>query len=406
MKLPHNHTHAIHIPPQCRLFVSTVKALSSLTIYLFRKIPISLPQKPNEKYIANIKKRECHPHQVRVKVAYCGICGTDIHEYLGGPIFAPKPQQTHPYTGAFLPIVMGHEMSGTITELGENVKGLSIGQKVAVNPSLGDSQYGTDPCVSCLTGRSNTCSQATFYGLSAPGGGFANEITVHQANIVPVPENVPLRLAALAEPLAVAWHMVRISGFVEGQNVLILGAGPIGLALLMILKAKGAGKVIVSEVSALRMQYAQQLGADKVVNPIDASGGTADPVIEVVRELTGEGVDISYEASGLQATLDTAIAAVMPGGVIFNVAVHEKRLQVNINDLVLTEKKMTGGISYTSEDFQGVMELLASQVIPAEKMISSVVPLANIIEGGFHELINNKTKHVKILIQANGDLED
>lgn len=292
-------------------------------------------------------------------------------------------------------------MSGTITELGEKVKGLNIGQKVAVNPLLGDSQYGTSPCVSCHAGRPNTCSQATFYGLSAPGGGFASEITVHQSNIVPVPENVPLKLAALTEPLAVAWHMVRTSGFVAGQNILILGGGPIGLALLMILKAKGAGKIILSEVSSLRMQYAEQLGADRVVNPLDQSADVPDPVIATVRELTGEGVDIAYEASGLQATLDTAIAAVMPGGVIFNVAVHEKRLHVNINDFVLTEKKMTGGISYTPEDFQGVLELLSSQAIPAEKLISSVVHLGNVIEGGFLELINNKTKHVKILVQAN-----
>lgn len=334
-------------------------------------------------------------------MAYCGICGSDIHEYLGGPIFAPKPQQKHPQTGAFLPVVMGHEMSGTITELGAEVQGLSVGQKVAVNPSLADSQYGTSPCVSCLAGRPNTCSRATFYGFSAPGGGFASEVTVHHANIVPVPENVPLKLAALTEPLAVAWHMVRTSGFVAGQNILVLGAGPIGLALLMILKAKGAGKVIVSEVSSLRMQYAQQLGADRVVNPLDRSADVPDPVLDVVRETTGEGVDIAYEASGLQVTLDTAIAAVMPGGVVFNVAVHEQRLHVNINDFVLTENKMTGGISYTSEDFQGVLELLSSQAIPAEKMISSVVPLANVIEGGFQELIDNKTKHVKILIQAN-----
>lgn len=371
-------------------------------MYLFRKITLFPIFDEN---IANSRIRECRSHEVRVQVAYCGVCGTDIHEYLGGPILAPKPQQAHPQTGASLPIVMGHEMSGTITEIGKDVKGLSIGQKVAVNPSLGDAQYGISPCASCVAGRPNTCSQATFYGLSAPGGGFANEITVHQANIVTVPENVPLKLAALAEPLAVAWHMVRVSGFVAGQNVLVLGAGPIGLALLMILKAKGAGKIIVSEVSSLRMQYAQQLGADKVVNPLDRNVNGPDPVLQTVRELTGEGVDISYEASGLQATLDTAIAAVMPGGVVFNVAVHEKRLHVNINDFVLTEKKMTGGISYTSEDFQGVLGLLASQAIPAEKLISSVVPLADIIEGGFQELINNKTKHVKILIQANGDLE-
>lgn len=341
---------------------------------------------------------------MRVKVAYCGICGSDIHEYLGGPIFSPQPGQKHPRTGVSLPVVMGHEISGTIAELGDEVKNLFTGQKVTIIPLMGDSQYGTSPCVSCLTGRPNTCKQATFYGFSAPGGGFADEIVVNQANIVPIPDKVPLKIAALSEPLAVALHMVRTSGYVLGQNILVLGAGPIGLALLMILKAKGAGKVIVSEVSPLRIQYAQQLGADKVVNPLDggtiASAVPLNPVLAAVKELTVEGVDIAYEASGLQTTLDTAIAAVMPGGLVFNVAVHEKPLHVNINDFVIGEKKMTGGISYTLQDFQGVLELLSSEAIPAYKMISSVVPLSNVIEGGFHELINNKTKHVKILIQA------
>lgn len=350
---------------------------------------------------AKLRDGECRPHEVRVKVAYCGICGSDIHEYLGGPIFAPKPGHRHPQTGTSLPVVMGHEMSGTIAELGIEVKNLSVGQKVTVIPLVADLQYGTSPCASCLAGHPNTCKQATFYGFSAPGGGFANEITVNQANIVPIPDNVSLEIAALSEPLAVAWHMVRTSGFVAGQNVLVLGAGPIGLALLILLKAKGAGKVIVSEISPLRIHYAEQLGADKVVSPLAEDPAAPNPVLAAVSELTVEGVGIAYEASGLQVTLDTAIAAVMPGGVVFNVAVCEKPLQVNINDFVIMEKRMAGGISYTLEDFHDVLELLASRAIPAEKMISSVVPLANIIEGGFQELINNKAKHVKILIQAN-----
>lgn len=289
---------------------------------------------------------------------------------------------------------MGHEMSGTVIEVGSNVTGLKAGQEVTVNPSLDDRHHGKELCTSCKAGRPNICKHWAALGLSAEGGGFADEIVVKSFSCLPLPPNVSLKAGALSEPLAVAAHMIRISGFQKGQDAVILGAGPIGLSLLLFLKARGVRKVVISEVAESRAFQAKKLGADLVVNPLQ------NPVLEAVHNLIGaDGVDVAYDATGIQSTLDTAIAVVKPGGVVFNVAIHEKPLLLNLNDLTLSEKKLMGGMCYTNEDFQAVLEALATGTIKAEDLVTSVVPLEKAVEGGFMELINNKAQHIKILIQ-------
>lgn len=341
-------------------------------------------------------------------MAYCGICGTDLHEYLGGPIFPPPSGQKNPYTGAELPVILGHEFCGTIVEVGRDVAGFSVGQKAAVNPAMDDRHHGREPCELCVVGRHNICEHVTFYGLNANGGGFSDEITLKPICLVPVPDSLPLKLAGLAEPLAVAWHMIRMSGFEEGQDVVVLGAGPIGCALTFLLRTSGARRILVSEISASRAERAADFGADKVVNPMDGSSQErpfpeSDAVCSAVHEMMGIGADITFDACGLQATLDTAIACTKPGGVVFNVAIHEKPLSIQLNSLTLTEKKLLGGLCYTREDFEKVIGVLSTAGGEAEKFITSVVPLENAIEGGFHELINNTADHVKILISVSGD---
>ncbi|KAE9371972.1 GroES-like protein [Stipitochalara longipes BDJ] len=355
----------------------------------------------NDIRIENVTAQSCGDDEIRVKVAYCGICGSDVHEYLGGPIFPPQPGQKNPHTGAELPIIMGHEMSGTILQIGSSITGFKVGQKVAINPSLDDRHHGKEPCGICKSGRLNLCKSWATYGMSAHGGGFADEIVVKPFSCIPLPEGVSLKAAALAEPLAVASHMIRISGFKTGQDVLILGGGPIGLALLLLLKSKGARKVIVSEVAETRSLQATKFGADLVVNPLVKSidGCNSDPVLDAVDRIVGDGVDIAFDATGIQSTLDTALAVVKPGGVVFNVAIHEKPLLINPNSFSFTEIKLMGGICYTNEDFKDVLEILASGKIRAEDMITSIVPLEKAVQGGFLELINNKAEHVKILIQ-------
>ncbi|KAF2034024.1 GroES-like protein, partial [Setomelanomma holmii] len=204
----------------------------------------------------------CAPDEVRLKVAFCGTCGTDLHDFLRGPIFPPQHGERNPHTGASLPVIMGHEIYGTVVEVGKDVSGVSIGQRVAVNPAMDDRHHGKPQCKACLSGYHNICTGSTFCGLNATGGGFSDEITVKPLALVPSPDNVPLKLAGLAEPQAVAAHMIRISGFRKGDSAVVLGAGPIGCALTFLLKHKSASKILVSEIAAPRVKQAASFGAD------------------------------------------------------------------------------------------------------------------------------------------------
>lgn len=354
--------------------------------------------------ITNPLYSHCGPDEVRIKVAFCGVCGSDIHEYLAGPIFPPKIGKRDPNTGVSLPITLGHEISGTITETGYDVTDFKVGQAITLNPSLNDRHYGLPPCLPCGRGKHNLCQRMSYYGFSAEGGGLASEIVVKTASCFALPDGVSLEVGALVEPLAIAWHNIRTSGFQKGQTALVLGAGPIGLAIIMLLRYWGAQGIIVSEITPSRSALARQFGADEVVNPLqrsdessDAAG--SDPVVNAARKLDPEGVDVVFDATGLQSTLDTAIAAVKPAGTIYNVAIHEKPLLLNFNDLSGKEIKLLGGINCVREDFEGVLGSLATESIPARKLITSVVPLNQAVEKGFLELINNKSNHVKILIQ-------
>lgn len=348
----------------------------------------------------------CRPDEVRVQIAYCGICGSDIHEYLGGPIFSPAEGEANQYTGQRLPVTLGHEMSGTVVELGSSVSDpkLRVGTRVAVNPALNDRHHGVDPCTACKLDLPNICKRYTSHGFSAPGGGLASEIVVKHFSCIPLPDSVSLKVGALMEPLAVAWHCVRISGFQKGQTALILGAGPIGLAILMVLRVWEAKTVIVSEVTASRKQMAKDFGADLVLDPTesDTPKAGADPVVAATQDaVQADGVDVTFECTGLQTTLDTAIAGTRPGGTVFNIAIHEKPLMVNLNDLTLGERRLTGGICYTEEDFRGLIAALEGGRIEAEKLITSVVDLDDVINKGLLELIQNKAAHVKILVKPN-----
>ncbi|KAL4801861.1 chaperonin 10-like protein [Aspergillus unguis] len=362
---------------------------------------------PKDVRLEQVLSRPCHPDEVRVQVAYCGICGSDIHEYLGGPIFSPPRGEKNPYTGMELPVTLGHEMSGTIVELGSSVcdEKLKVGTRVAINPALNDRHHGVDPpCTACQLGLPNICKRYTSYGFSAAGGGLATEIVVKHYACIPLPDGISLKVGALLEPLAVAWHCIRISGFQKGQTALILGAGPIGLAILMLLRVWEAKTIIISEVTASRKQMARDFGADLVVDPTESRTPKAghDPVVIATQNaVKADGADVTFECTGLQTTLDTAIAGTRPGGTVFNVAIHEKPLVVNLNDLTLGERKLTGGICYTDIDFEGLLAALQEGKIPAEKLITSVVDLEDVVDKGLLELIQNKAAHVKILVRPN-----
>ncbi|KAI6799277.1 hypothetical protein KC363_g3727 [Hortaea werneckii] len=341
----------------------------------------------------------CLADEVRIEVAYCGICGTDVHEYLEGPILLPLPGSPNPHTGATLPLTMGHEMSGTISKVGKDVQSFRVGQRVVVNPAMDDRHHGQPPCSLCISGRPNICSRSAFYGLQCNSGGFAEEICVKAIAVVPIPQDMSLKVATLSEPLAVASHMIRISGFQPGQSVVILGAGPIGCALAWFLKKGGAGCVVVSEITPQRATQALNCGADIVIDP----SNNPNAVLDAVVDKTGDGADIAFDACGLQSTLDAAFSCTKPGGVVFNVAIHDRPLTLQLNALTLSEKKLLAGNAYTAEDYKNVLCCLEEHEKDLGRFITRIVPLDRAVADGFRELVENKYRQNKILVEVSGD---
>lgn len=227
---------------------------------------------------------------MQIAPAFVGICGTDLHEYLGGPTFCPL--HPHPVTGEKIPVTLGHEFSGTITELGPGVSGLKVGQKCAIQPMV-----CCGKCAACKAGSENVCHTTGFVGLSGGGGGLSDAVCVNANHVFPLPEGVRLDIGALVEPLSVAWHALSAAPEINPSSViLVLGGGPIGLAMILCLKAKGVTNIIVSELASSRQTFAQQFGAGRVISPLEV-----DVIQEVHRLSDGRGADVTFDCAGVPA---------------------------------------------------------------------------------------------------------
>lgn len=324
--------------------------------------------------------------QVEVTVDWCGICGTDLHEFLEGPIFIPPKGSPHPLTGVEMPVVLGHEFAGVVSAIGSGVTGVSEGDKVAVEP-----YWVCGECSACVTGRYNICRKLGFVGLAGDQGGFAEKCVV-DARWVHQLGDLPTDIGALVEPLAVGYHAVRLSGLREGGTAAVFGAGPIGLVTTASLIAAGAGQVIVVEPAAARKVKAAGAGAHTVLDP------TTTNVPDAIRDLTGgAGVDIAFECAGIDKVLASAIGSVRPGGTVVNVAIWGHVPQVAMNDLVMSEITVIGSLAYCG-DHPDTIALLREGRVDAEQFITGRIGLGSLVDGGFRELIDNKEENVKILV--------
>ena len=227
---------------------------------------------------------------MKVKLHWCGICGSDLHEYLAGPIFIPV-DTPHPITGDVAPVILGHEFSGEVVEVGPNVTNVKPGDRVVVEPLDVD-----DTCPSCQAGRDNLCVNLGFHGLAGKGGGFADYTTFRHKYVHKIPDTLSYDRAALVEPISVGYHSLEAGGFQAGMNAVVAGAGTIGLATIECLKALGANQVIVVQRKSVRQEYAKASGADIVLDPAEC-----DVVAEIKRLTDGYGADIAFECTGAQA---------------------------------------------------------------------------------------------------------
>ncbi len=340
----------------------------------------------NDIRIEDIPAPQLLPGTVAIDVAWCGICGTDLHEFLDGPIFIPAAGHPHPISGESAPVTMGHEFSGTITALGEGVTDLSVGENVVVEPYI----IGADVDVSA--GHEYQLSpNMNFIGLAGRGGGLSEKIVVERRWVHPIGD-IPLDAAALIEPLAVGHHAFVRSGAKSGDVALIGGAGPIGLLLAAVLKAQGL-TVIVSELSQARKDMATSTGvADHVLDPSQTD------VAEAVRALTGgRGADVGFECSSVNAVLDTLLDAVRPAGVIVNVSIWGHPATVDMQKLVLKEIDLRGTIAYAN-DHPATIELVRQGKVKLEPFITARIGLDDLLEKGFDALINHNDTQVKILV--------
>lgn len=295
------------------------------------------------------------PGEVRLNVAFCGICGTDAHIYHGA-----MDQRVS------MPAIIGHEASATVAEVGEGVTNFAPGDPVVVRPLDNRAEKESD------RGYSHICEKLKFIGIDSPGA-FQNSWTVPAFVLHKAPDGVDLKMAALCEPLAVACHDVRLGKVKPGELAVVLGGGPIGMLVALVAKQAGA-QVILSEINEYRLKFARELGLE-AVNP------TQTDLVELCKEKSGgSGADIVFEVSGAKAAAASMTDLLAIRGRIVVVAVYPKPVEINLFQFFWKELQMCGARVYEPEDYEQAIKLIAEKALPLENMITSVEPLDRLPE--------------------------
>ncbi len=310
--------------------------------------------------------------EVRVKVAYCGICGTDLH------IFHGKMDKR-----VSIPQTIGHEMSGVVDKVGSGVTTFKAGDRVAVRPLdwCGD-------CPACRAGHSHICMNLKFMGIDSVGA-FQEYWVVKERTLHRVPEGLSLKLAALIEPLAVACHDVRVAEVKASDKVVILGGGPIGLLIAMAVRAKGS-ELVVSEINPYRINLARELGFT-VVNPAETD------MAQYVSTFTGgAGADVVFEVTASQAGAALMTEIARTRGRIVVVGIYSKPAEVNLHKFFWRELKLFGARLYEEEDFPAALELAVK--LPLERLVTGVYMLDDMTKA-FNSFTGN-AEAMKVLIEC------
>ena len=291
--------------------------------------------------------------EVKIRVKACGICGSDVHGYLG-------------ITGRrTAPMIMGHEFAGEIEALGADVDGLRPGDRVSVYPVdfCGN-------CEMCKKGMVHLCLNKRAFGVLDVDGAFAEYICVPAKCCFSLSDKVSYSVGSLFEPLAVAYRSVEHAGELEGKTVLIVGAGTIGLLALACVKMKGAARIIQSDLSDHRLKVAREMGADVTVTP-GSSGWKA----EILAQTGGKGVDVAIEAVGAEPTVQQAMSALRFAGKAIWIGNNKPMVAVNMQEIVTRELSVQGSFLYGYEEFRTVVDLVNQGRIHVAPLISKEVSM-------------------------------
>lgn len=317
------------------------------------------------------------PGEVRVRIAYCGICGTDMHVFHGAMDARVGLNRT-----------LGHETSGVVEAIGDGVTSFALGEKVSVRPL---DHCGV--CPACKAGHQHICHSLKFLGLDT-NGAMQELWSVPAHTLHKLPDDLRLDHAALIEPVAVACHDVRLSALQPGEDVVVIGGGPIGILVAMAARDAG-GKVVVSEVNEYRLSIAQKLGFD-IVNPAQS-----DLAAQISQRTEGKGAEVVFEVSGTQAGVDAMTTVAATRARIVMVAIHADKPQIDLFQFFWRELKLIGARVYEPQDYESAIQIIASGGVDAETIITDISPLSD-IQAAFEALDTSPTA-MKSLIKV-GDM--
>lgn len=315
---------------------------------------------PEDCRVTDLEKPHIDSGEVLVRVKYAGVCGTDVRIYQGTKKIDP-------------PRVIGHEFAGEIAEIGKGVNTYSVGERVTVYPTIFCGQ-----CYACRDGRKNICVNRMTLGYQFDGG-FAEYVripaqAVEDGNIVKLPDNVSYEEGAISEPVCAAYNGIMRANIKEGDDIVILGAGPIGLCHIMLSRIKKPGRIIVSEPDAEKRESALEFGADHVIDPADSSVSLEEEVFKLTND---KGADIVFVDVGRAEVIEEAFALLKKGGTYILFAGCPEGTQITIDPNLIHYKEIlfTGASASTPEYLTKVLELISSKTIDVRPLITDVMPL-------------------------------
>lgn len=325
--------------------------------------------------VRDVPEPACGDDQVKIEVAFCGICGTDLHVY-------------HDTFPNYPPVIMGHEFAGTVAETGRHVRHVSPGDRVTVLPA---SAVTCGQCIYCRTGRFMFCHKRRGMGHGV-NGAFARYAVVRKDQVYEIPQKLPLEEAAVAEPLAAAVQPVlELNAVGPGDVVLVSGPGPIGLMCLKLLGAEGAKTIVAcTGRDAVRAEAARAIGAHSVVNVDEQELG---PV--VLSETGGAGVDFAFECAGAAASAQGCLDALRPLGTYTQVGIFGTKPPFDLDTVIYKQLRVKGSVGYTLDTWQRLARILRQGIVPLADLITHKFPLESWQEA--FDVCTNK-KGIKVLI--------